>query len=106
VPLSDPVASVTALLDGIQSDMLEKGRAFLKASTHEAIDYATFQKDLDEKGGFFRAHFCGDAACEASIKEETKATIRCVPLEGNREKGTCLRCGAPSGEWVYFARAY
>ncbi len=106
VPLSDPVASVKALLEGIQTDMLEKGRAFLKASTREAVDYATFQKGLDETGGFYRAHFCGDAACEARIKEETKATIRCVPLEGNREKGSCLRCGAPSDEWVYFARAY
>jgi prolyl-tRNA synthetase len=106
VPLTDVVASVTTLLDGIQTDMLEKGRAFLKASTREASDYATFQKELDETGGFFRAYFCGDAACEASIKEETKATIRCVPLEGNQGKGSCLRCGAPSGEWVYFARAY
>jgi prolyl-tRNA synthetase len=106
VPFADVVARVGELLDGIQKDMVEARRAFLHDNTRVATDYAAFQKALDDTGGMFRAHWCGDPACEAKIKEETKATIRCIPLEGNREEGRCLRCGGASREWVYFARAY
>jgi len=106
VPFADVAAQVGGLLDGIQTDMVESRRAFLHANTREAGDYAAFQKALDEVGGMFRAHWCGDPACEEQIKNETKATIRCIPLEGNRGEGRCLRCGGASREWVYFARAY
>ncbi len=106
VPRSGLAAGVAALLEQIQSDMLEKGRAFLRANTRDAKDYEAFKKDLDEVGGFFRAHWCGSPECEKRIKNETKATIRCIPLEGNREEGSCLLCGAHSSVWVYFARAY
>ena len=106
VPFGDLARAVGAQLDAIQTDMLESRRAALREGTREARDYAGFQKALDEAGGFFRAHWCGDAACEARIKDETKATIRCIPLDGNREDGACLRCGSASREWVYFARAY
>ena len=106
VPFSDVVPAVAAQLDAIQADMLAGRRSALRDGTREARDYAAFQKALDEVGGFFRAHWCGDVACEARIKDETKATIRCIPLQGNREDGACLRCGSASREWVYFARAY
>jgi prolyl-tRNA synthetase len=106
VPFTDVVTQVGVLLDGIQSDMTAARRTYLLENTRVAGDYASFQKALDEVGGMFRAHWCGDAACEARIKEETKATIRCIPLEGNREEGRCLRCNGTSREWVYFARAY
>ncbi len=106
VPRGAVAVRIGALLEEIQTDMLEKGRAFLRERTRDAKDYETFKRDLDESGGFFRAHWCGSADCEARIKNETKATIRCIPLEGNREEGTCLRCGAHSGAWVYLARAY
>jgi prolyl-tRNA synthetase len=106
VPTGDVVRAVPALLAQIQSDMLEARRAALRDNTHEAADYASFQKGLDDMGGFFKAHFCGDGDCEARIKEETKATIRCIPLSGNREEGQCLRCNGASHQWVYFARAY
>ena len=106
MPFADVGHQVRALLDEIQTDMLEARRAFLHANTREAGDYAAFRKALDEVGGMFRAHWCGDAACEARIKEDTKATIRCIPLEGNKEEGRCLRCDGASHEWVYFARAY
>ncbi len=99
-------ATVTAMLEEIQSDMLERGREFLKANTRDAGDYDSFKKALDDVAGFFRAGWCGSSECEKRIKDETKATIRCVPLEGNREKGKCLRCGSESQEWVYFARSY
>ncbi len=106
VPRGSLLASVTSLLDEIQRDMLERGRSFLRDNTRDARDYAEFQKSIEEAGGFYRAHWCGSAQCEQQIKDETKATIRCIPLEGNQEEGKCLRCSAPSREWVYLARAY
>jgi prolyl-tRNA synthetase len=106
VPAGALRSRVAGLLEEIQKDMLERGRAFLRENTHDARDYAEFGKALDEKGGFYRAHWCGSADCEQRIKEETKATIRCIPLEGNREEGVCLRCNGRSERWVYFARSY
>ena len=106
VPRGGLLPRVGEMLEEIQKDMLEKGRAFLRENTRDATDYAAFKETIDKVGGFFRAHWCGSSECEARIKEETKATIRCIPLEGNREAGSCLRCGAPSGRWVYLARAY
>ena len=106
VPRGALVARTGALLEEIQSEMLEKARAFLRQNTRDTTDYTAFKKALDEVGGFFRAHWCGSPECERRIKDETKATIRCIPLEGNREEGRCLICGARSARWVYLARAY
>src|SRR5881296_652877 len=106
VPRASLVARVASLLEEIQKDMLEKGRAFLRENTRDVKDYEEFKRGLDDTGGFFRAHWCGFPDCEQQIKNDTKATIRCIPLEGNRQDGTCLRCGRPSKRWVYFARAY
>jgi len=106
VPRDGLLARVAPLLEEIQSDMLEKGRAFLRENTRDAKSYDELKRGLDETGGFFRAHWCGSADCEKRIKDETKATIRCIPLEGNREDGTCLRCNGASRRWVYFARSY
>jgi prolyl-tRNA synthetase len=106
VPRGSLRVRVGDLLEEIQKDMLEKGRAFLRQSTRDARDFASFKTSLDEVGGFFRAHWCGSADCEARIKNETKATIRCIPLDGNREQGTCLCCGERSERWVYLARSY
>ncbi|MFQ5876955.1 MAG: proline--tRNA ligase [Acidobacteriota bacterium] len=97
---------VGRMLEEIQRDMLVRGRAFLAENTRDAGPYDSFRRAIEEVGGFYRAHWCGSADCERQIKDETKATIRCVPLEGNRTAGTCLRCGARSDRWVYFARAY
>ncbi|HZN02540.1 MAG TPA: proline--tRNA ligase [Candidatus Polarisedimenticolia bacterium] len=106
VPFADLPRTVTSMLEEIQKDMTEVRRKDLVSRTYVATDYQAFQKDLDEKAGFYRAGWCGDGGCEAKIKEETKATIRCIPLTGNKEEGQCLRCNVPSHEWVLFARAY
>ena len=106
VPRDGLLAHVGPLLEEIQADMLEKGRAFLRENTRDAKSYDELKRGLEETGGFFRAHWCGSADCEKRIKDETKATIRCIPLEGNREDGTCLRCNGASRRWVYFARSY
>jgi prolyl-tRNA synthetase len=63
-------------------------------------------KVLDEKGGFVSAHWDGTAETEAKIKEETKATIRCIPLDAKEEDGKCVYSGKPSKRRVLFARAY
>jgi prolyl-tRNA synthetase len=68
--------------------------------------YEDFKKLLDEKGGFFMAHWDGTKETEASIKEETKATIRCIPLDSPEENGKCIYSGKPSKRRVLFARAY
>ena len=106
IPAADLRARCGEILEATQRDMLENRRTFLRDNTHEAGDYATFKKEIGERGGFFRAHWCGSAECEERIKSETKATIRCIPLRDNREEGQCLRCGGRSSEWVYLARAY
>jgi prolyl-tRNA synthetase len=61
---------------------------------------------MASRRGLLLAHWCGDAACEAAIKEETKATIRVIPIDGTAEPGECVRCGRPSTGRVYFAQAY
>jgi prolyl-tRNA synthetase len=106
LPLDSLAPAVGDLLDRIQTDMLDRGREFLNRNTHDARDYGEFKEAIEKQGGFYRSHWCGSAECEQKIKEETKATIRCIPLDGNREEGTCLRCGAQSRQWVYIARAY
>jgi prolyl-tRNA synthetase len=68
--------------------------------------YDEFKRLLDERGGFFLAHWDGTAETEERVKNETKATIRCIPLEGKDEPGTCMVTGKPSARRVLFARAY
>ena len=72
----------------------------------KTFDRPEFKKLLEEKGGFFSAHWDGTPETEAAIKEETKATIRCIPLDRKEEKGTCMYSGKPSAGRVLFARAY
>ncbi len=94
-----------ALLDDLQKALYARALQFREEHSYTIDDYAQFQADI-EKGGFFWAHWCGSGACEAKIKDETKATIRCVPFEAKKEPGACMVCGAPSEQRVVFARAY
>jgi len=104
-PLSSLGERVPALLDDVQQTLLDQARAFREANTHHVTDYAAFQRVIDDPGGFIVAPWCGDAACEAAIKDDTKATIRCIPFE-EQEAGTCMRCGEPAAERAVFARSY
>lgn len=99
-------AETLKTLDTFQKDLLTKARNFLQANTFQEEDYSRFQKRVEEEGGFYRMHWCGQAGCEARIKEETKATIRCIPFEGKPEKGSCIACNGGSERRVIFARAY
>lgn len=97
---------IIGLLDVIQNAIFEKALSFRNANITEANSWEEFKKLLEEKGGFISAHWDGTAETEAKIKEETKATIRCIPLDGNKEMGTCVYSGRPSEQRVLFAQAY
>jgi prolyl-tRNA synthetase len=106
VGLGELEPSVGRLLGEIQRGMHEAALARRAAATFEVDDYATFRERLDAPGGFLLAHCCGEGACEDAIKEETKATIRCLAFDQPEELGRCVRCGKPSGKRAHFARAY
>ena len=98
-------AQLSSWLDDIQQSLFSKAQAFQRTHTHVAEDYDAFKKQI-ESGGFVLAHWDGSNDTEARIKEETLATIRCIPLEEKPETGTCIRTGRPSAQRVVFARAY
>ncbi|MGK7394956.1 MAG: proline--tRNA ligase [Candidatus Cyclobacteriaceae bacterium M3_2C_046] len=106
VPIHVLETKVRDTLDDIQTSIYQKALKFREEKTTEVNSYEAFKKTLDEKGGFIYAHWDGTAETEAKIKEETKATIRCIPLNAEEENGTCIYSGKPSGRRVIFARAY
>jgi len=97
---------IPALLEEIQQNLYNRALKFRDEKTTRVDSYDDFKKVLDEKAGFVLAHWDGTAETEALIKEETKATIRCIPLDAVEEKGVCVRTGKPSTRRVLFARAY
>ena len=98
--------SIEQLLDNIQQNLFDKAKAFRDSNITKVDDFATFQKLLDEQPGFILAHWDGTAETEEKIKELTKATIRCIPLDNPQEDGKCILTGNPSKQRVLFARAY
>jgi prolyl-tRNA synthetase len=105
-PLAGLAGRVGELLEAIQRDLLEKARRYLAANTTPVADYEEFKGVMATRRGFLVAGWCGDADCEARIKEETRATIRVIPIDGEARPGGCVRCGRPSPAEVYFAQAY
>lgn len=97
---------IVTLLDDIQTNIYKKAFDFRAASTTKVDSYDEFKKVLDDKGGFVLAHWDGTSETEQRIKDETKATIRCIPLENEQEAGKCILTGNPSTQRVVFARAY
>jgi prolyl-tRNA synthetase len=98
-------ATVGDLLATIQADMLASATAFRDANILEAGTYDQFKEIVAV--GWARAYWCGDTACEAKIKEDTRATNRNIPLDQeDAGLGICVVCGKPAQEWSYWARAY
>jgi prolyl-tRNA synthetase len=97
---------IAALLDEIQENIYRKAFTFKEENTQKVDTYEDFKRLLDEKPGFLAAHWDGTAETEQRIKEETKATIRCIPLNNEQEEGKCILTGKPSVQRVFFARAY
>ena len=106
VETSSVVARVEALLKEIQDNLFTKAVNYRTAHTTEVSSYDEFKKVLNEKGGFISAHWDGSSATEEQIKKETKATIRCIPLDTDNEPGTCIVTGKVSARKVLFAKAY
>jgi prolyl-tRNA synthetase len=103
----DGIAQYTdSLLKEIQDALFNKAKAYREEHITPADNWDEFVKLLDDKGGFIAAHWDGTAETEEAIKDKTKATIRCIPLNNLKEEGKCILTGKPSVQRVLFARAY
>jgi prolyl-tRNA synthetase len=105
LPIEGIVAHVRSLLEEIQKNIFDRAKTFREDNTHRVDTWAEFTDQI-ERGGFILAHWDGTAETEEKIKEETKATIRCIPLDAPAESGKCIFSGADSNRRVVFARAY
>ena len=106
LPLADIVTEVDRLLNDIQANIYQKARTYRDQHLTRVEGYDEFKQVLDGKGGFVLAHYDGTSETEERIKEETKATVRCLALAEPDEDGICMVTGAPSPRRAYFARAY
>jgi len=104
--LTDVAIEVPKLLEQIQENIYQRALKFRTEMISKVDTYDEFKRVLDEKTGFILAHWDGTPETEAAIKEDTKATIRCIPLDAVDESGTCVYSGKPSSKRVLFARAY
>jgi prolyl-tRNA synthetase len=103
-PLDELPAAAARLLADIQQSLYDRALAFRQAHTRECRTYDELKAAVET--GFAVAFWCGGSGCEATVKEETKATLRCIPLEPAAAPGACVVCGRPSGERAVFGRAY
>ncbi len=106
VPADEVVAKIEFLLEDIQKTIYKKAFDYRNEHITEVDTYEEFKQVLETKGGFVSAHWDGSAETEERIKEETKATIRCIPLHVEDEEGKCILTGKPSSKKVLFAKAY
>ena len=104
LPMENIAESVSDLLNTIQKALLERARNFRDANIHNSNDYSGLQEVV--QNGWAFSWWCGSRECEDKIQEETKATIRCVPLEQPGGEGNCVCCGKTATKKAYFARAY
>lgn len=98
--------AIVKLLDDIQTNIFNKAKEYRDSMITKVDTYDEFKRVLDEKGGFVYAHWDGTTETEEKIKEETKATIRCIPIGNPLEDGVCIYSGKPSKQRVLFARSY
>ena len=104
-PMTGLAGAVGDMLDTIQAGMLATATTFRDANITAAKDSTELKEIVAH--GWARAHWCGDPACESRIKEDTKASSRCIPSDqGDAGPGVCVVCGEPAEEWAYWARAY
>lgn len=106
VPIDSLSTHIPALLEEIQSNLYNRALEYRESHTTSVNTWDEFTHVLETKGGFISAHWDGTTETELKIKELTKATIRCIPLDGDTEPGTCILTGKPSERRVLFARAY
>jgi prolyl-tRNA synthetase len=106
VPQAGLTNVIAGLLSEIQASLFQKALNFRDGMIHKVDSYEQFKDILENKGGFISAHWDGTSETEELIKQETKATIRCIPLNNPLEDGVCVYSGKPSTQRVLFAKAY
>lgn len=106
VPADEVIAKIEFLMEDMQRNIFRKAFDYREAHITPVDSYEEFKKVLEEKGGFISAHWDGTMQTEDRIKEETKATIRCIPIDVIEEEGSCMVTGKPSPHRVLFAKAY
>ncbi len=106
IPATEIIEEISSLLVEIQDNIFEKAKAYRESHITEVNSYEEFKTLLEGKGGFLSAHWDGTSETEERVKEETKATIRCIPLSSELEEGRCMVTGKPSSRRVLFAKAY
>ena len=106
IPIEGIDKYIQTLLGDIQENIYKKALDFRAEKTTKVDSYDEFKKVLKEKGGFIFAHWDGTEETELKIKDETKATIRCLPMDGEKEEGKCMVTGKPSAQRVVFALSY
>lgn len=105
-PLDEPTKKTLEILNTIQDNLYQKAESFLNENTRNAENYEEFKEILLEKHGFIKAFWCENEECEKKIKEETKATTRCLPLDSKEQSGKCVYCGKLSKHKWFFGQAY
>jgi prolyl-tRNA synthetase len=107
IPKQNLLSNVKEILDEIQKNLFEKALCFRKEHTFRTEDYEEFKRLIENDSGFVYSPWCGGSECEDKVQEDTKATVRCIPLESEEVKGAkCIVCGKPAKFSVPFAKAY
>ncbi len=106
VPMENLEDAVIDMLNSVQEGLYARAKRFMDENTHVTDDYGKFKAIIEEERGLIFAPWCGSQECEVSVKEETGATIRCIPMNACSNPGKCIHCGDDSTDWVYFAKAY
>jgi len=105
VPMDGLRAKLDVMLDDIQTNLYRTAEKRMKDNTRDCDAYEDYKANVGN-GGFYRIHWCGDAACEKRLQEDTRSTIRCIPFDAPEEAGACMLCGRPSKCRVVAAQAY
>ena len=106
IELENVFEKIDFLLEDIQSNIFNNAQKFTKENIRTANTYEEFKSIIKNKGGFVSAHWDGSSETEEKIKKETKATIRCIPIDSKKEEGFCMVSNKPSPQRVLFAKAY
>jgi prolyl-tRNA synthetase len=104
IPMEGLATAVRELLDAIQDGLFQRALDFRQANTCSPNDYDEFAEAVSQ--GFAESWWCEDDACEAQIKDDTKATVRCIPMDQEGSQGRCIHCGQDARVKAIFARAY
>ncbi|HHX87442.1 MAG TPA: proline--tRNA ligase [Firmicutes bacterium] len=106
ISIADLPDKLPVLLESIQDALYDRALAFLQRNTHRCFDYREFAETIEKERGLFLSPWCGNQECEVTIKNDTKATIRCIPFQASPVEGECLVCGRPAAHQVYLGRSY